>query len=127
MADTLAIALGAAGAHVLAGRPPALQRWFDIALEYQRFHALGLLLIGLLLRSMATRWLVGAGLLMLALLGDLLLLPALLLTPAGKLFEPGAEFPADKPKNRRKETEPESVGEWQTQMARVNDAEWAER
>jgi uncharacterized membrane protein YgdD (TMEM256/DUF423 family) len=64
----VAVTLGAAGTHalraVLAANDPA--NWFALALQYHQFHALGLILIGIVAdRIPASRWLVGAGWLML--------------------------------------------------------------
>lgn len=60
------VALGAAGAHALAGLPPAAQSWFHTALQYQQLHALGLLVVGLLADRVTSRWIVAAGGLMVA-------------------------------------------------------------
>ena len=65
----LAVALGAAGAHGLkpqlaANDPGGL---FALALQYHQFHALGLLLLGLVAwRFPASRWFAAAGWLMLS-------------------------------------------------------------
>lgn len=59
----LSVALSAAAAHV-----PALQQAgasFAAALEQQQFHALGLVLVGLLLDRRASLWLAASGALML--------------------------------------------------------------
>jgi uncharacterized membrane protein YgdD (TMEM256/DUF423 family) len=61
----LAVALGAAGMHAfkahLAANDPA--GWFQIALHYHQLHALGLIVLGLAMRSHAqpSRWLAAAG------------------------------------------------------------------
>lgn len=65
---TVAVALGAAGTHalkaVLMVNDPA--NWFALALQYHQFHALGLILVGIVADRISTsRWLVGAGWLML--------------------------------------------------------------
>ncbi len=63
----VSVALGAAASHALAGRLAGTLAWFETALQYQQFHALGLLAIGLLaLRRPASRWLIAAGWLMVA-------------------------------------------------------------
>lgn len=65
----LTVGLGAAGmhglkAHLTANDPGG---WFQTALHYHQLHSLGLLAIGLTLHyTSAHRWLVGAGLLLLA-------------------------------------------------------------
>jgi uncharacterized membrane protein YgdD (TMEM256/DUF423 family) len=56
--------LGAAGAHALANLPELSQSWFRTALQYQQFHALGLLAIGLLADRVDSRWISLAGWLM---------------------------------------------------------------
>lgn len=66
LSAALSVALGAAGAHALANLPELSQSWFRTALQYQQFHALGLLAIGLLADRMASRWITAAGWLMLA-------------------------------------------------------------
>lgn len=61
------VALGAAASHALAERLSGTLAWFEAALQYQQFHALGLLAVGLLaLRLPASRWLVASGGLMIA-------------------------------------------------------------
>ena len=60
----LSVALSAAAAHV-----PALQQAgaaFAASLEQQQFHALGLVLVGLVLARRASLWLAASGALMLA-------------------------------------------------------------
>ena len=64
LAAALAVALGAAGAHALAGLPELSQSWFRTALQYQQFHALGLLAAGLLADRIPSRWITAAGVLM---------------------------------------------------------------
>ena len=63
-----AVALGAAGTHVLKAlltlNDPS--GWFAVALQYHQYHALGLVLVGLAaLRNPSSRWFSFAGLLML--------------------------------------------------------------
>lgn len=59
------VALGAAAAHALAERAAAFQVWFHTALQYHQFHALGLLIAGLIAaRLPASRWIIAAGALM---------------------------------------------------------------
>lgn len=65
----LAVALGAAGSHALktnlAANDPA--GWFQTALDYHQFHALGLLAVGVTLaQSPACRWFAWAGWLLVA-------------------------------------------------------------
>ena len=65
------VALGAAAAHTLAERATAFQAWFHTALQYHQFHALGLLIAGLVAaRLPSSRWSMSAGTLMV--LGTLL-------------------------------------------------------
>ncbi|HEX8988994.1 MAG TPA: DUF423 domain-containing protein [Rhodocyclaceae bacterium] len=64
IAASLAVALGAAASHalrdVLASGDPA--GWFGVALEYHRWHALGLILVGLATVAYpASRWFAAAG------------------------------------------------------------------
>jgi len=66
LSAAISVALGAAGAHALADLPELRQSWFRTALQYQQFHALGLLAVGLLLDRCASRWIGAAGVLMLA-------------------------------------------------------------
>lgn len=61
-----AVALGAAASHALAGRLTNTLPWFQTALQYQQFHALGLMLVGLAATRFASAWLVVAGWLMVA-------------------------------------------------------------
>lgn len=59
----LGVALGAFGAHALRTRLPAdLLAVWKTAVEYQMYHALALLLVGLLLRPAPSALLQGAGL-----------------------------------------------------------------
>jgi uncharacterized membrane protein YgdD (TMEM256/DUF423 family) len=61
----VSIVLGAAAAHALAGLPAAAQGWFQTALHYHQFHALGLVAVGLVAAHRpASRWVVAAGALM---------------------------------------------------------------
>lgn len=61
------VVLGAAAAHVFAGLPEGALAWFNIALQYHQFHALGLVAVGLVaLHRPASRWIAAAGVLMLA-------------------------------------------------------------
>jgi uncharacterized membrane protein YgdD (TMEM256/DUF423 family) len=62
----LSVALGAAAAHALGDLPPAAQSWFQTALHYQQFHALGLLAVGLAADRWPSRWFLAAGWLMIA-------------------------------------------------------------
>lgn len=66
------VALGAAASHALAERLAATQSWFQTALHYQQFHALGLIGAGLFLLASRTpsRWVMTSGWLMI--LGTLL-------------------------------------------------------
>lgn len=63
LAAALAVALGAAASHGLrahlAANDPA--GWFATALDYHRWHALGLMLVGLAAARFASRWFVAAG------------------------------------------------------------------
>jgi uncharacterized membrane protein YgdD (TMEM256/DUF423 family) len=64
IAAASAVALGAAAAHglreALAANDPA--GWFATALEYQRYHALGLVVVGLAAAvAPASRWFAAAG------------------------------------------------------------------
>jgi uncharacterized membrane protein YgdD (TMEM256/DUF423 family) len=63
----ISVALGAAANHALAERLVTTLAWFQTALLYQQFHALGLLAVGLIAaRFPASRWVVAAGWLMVA-------------------------------------------------------------
>ncbi|MBL8489342.1 MAG: DUF423 domain-containing protein [Rhodocyclaceae bacterium] len=66
LSGAAAVALGAAGAHALGGLPEAAAHWFRTALQYQQFHALGLVLVGLVAERAGNRWVVAAGALMIA-------------------------------------------------------------
>ncbi len=58
----LAVAFGAFGAHALRGRlAPDMQQVFDTAARYQMFHALALLLVGLLIERAPSRPVRAAG------------------------------------------------------------------
>jgi uncharacterized membrane protein YgdD (TMEM256/DUF423 family) len=64
LSAAISVALGAAGAHALANLPELAQSWFRTALQYQQFHALGLLAVGLIAGRNASKWIVAAGWLM---------------------------------------------------------------
>ncbi len=68
LAAALAVALGAAASHGLrahlAANDPA--GWFATALDYHRWHALGLMLVGLAAARLDSRWFVAAGWLLVA-------------------------------------------------------------
>ncbi len=66
LSAAISVALGAAGAHALANLPELSQSWFRTALQYQQFHAPGLLVAGLLADRLASRWITAAGWLMIA-------------------------------------------------------------
>lgn len=66
LSAALSVALGAAGAHALTNLPELSQAWFRTALQYQQFHALGLLAVGLLADRVDSRWISLAGWLMIA-------------------------------------------------------------
>lgn len=66
LSGAASVALGAAGAHALGGLPEAAAQWFRTALQYQQFHALGLVLVGLAAERAGNRWVVAAGALMVA-------------------------------------------------------------
>jgi uncharacterized membrane protein YgdD (TMEM256/DUF423 family) len=70
LSAAVSVVLGAAAAHTLANLPELSQSWFRTALQYQQFHALGLLAVGLLAGRNASKWIVAAGWLMV--LGTLL-------------------------------------------------------
>jgi uncharacterized membrane protein YgdD (TMEM256/DUF423 family) len=62
----LAVGLGAIGAHALKSQLTAEQlATFHTAVQYQMYHAIGLVLIGLLGLYHRSRWFDGAGLMML--------------------------------------------------------------
>ncbi|MBK6677380.1 MAG: DUF423 domain-containing protein [Rhodocyclaceae bacterium] len=60
----LTVLLGAAAAHTFTGMPAGAQAWFHTGLQYQQFHALGLLAVGLVAGRNDSRWLVASGWLM---------------------------------------------------------------
>lgn len=60
------VALGAAANHALAERLINTLAWFQTALQYQQFHALGLMIVGLVAIRVPSRWSIAAGWLMLA-------------------------------------------------------------
>lgn len=64
----VSVALGAAGVHALGARlaEAGTLGWFQTALHYQQFHALGLLAVGILLARIDSIWLIAAGWLMIA-------------------------------------------------------------
>lgn len=64
LSAAISVALGAAGAHALANLPELAQSWFRIAQQYQQFHALGLIAIGLVAVHLRSRWISAAGWLM---------------------------------------------------------------
>ncbi len=66
LSAAISVALGAAGAHALANLPELTQAWFRTALQYQQFHALGLIAIGLVAVHLRSRWISVAGWLMVA-------------------------------------------------------------
>lgn len=64
----VAVALGAAGTHLLRGQLALNDPsgWFAVALQYHQYHALGLILVGLaVLRFPLSRWFASAGIFML--------------------------------------------------------------
>ena len=58
------VALGAAASHALAERLAGTQSWFQTALHYQQFHALGLIAVGLVATRTPSRWVMTSGWLM---------------------------------------------------------------
>jgi uncharacterized membrane protein YgdD (TMEM256/DUF423 family) len=66
LSAAISVTLGAAGAHGLAHLPELSQSWFRTALQYQQFHALGLLAVGLLALRHASIGFTLAGWLMIA-------------------------------------------------------------
>ena len=66
----LSILLGAAAAHIPSETLQAAMHWFNTGMQYQQFHALALLAVGLLMLHWPSRWFVAAGWLMI--LGTLL-------------------------------------------------------
>jgi uncharacterized membrane protein YgdD (TMEM256/DUF423 family) len=68
---TLATLLGALGAHALQGRlSPSQLESYEVAVRYQFFHSLGLLVVGMTLRSTSSGLLTGSAW---ALLGGIVL------------------------------------------------------
>jgi uncharacterized membrane protein YgdD (TMEM256/DUF423 family) len=61
-----AVALGAAGAHAFASRPAHALALFQTALQYHQLHAIGLLVVGLVVARGAGAAAIAAGWLMLA-------------------------------------------------------------
>lgn len=64
---SIAVALGAAGSHVLSAQLATAEsaRWFALGLQYHQYHALGLIVVGLATTFFsASRWFVWAGWLM---------------------------------------------------------------
>ncbi len=60
----IAVALGAAGMHALRAQLALNDPsgWFDLALQYHRYHALGLMVVGLAaMRFPSSRWFLWAG------------------------------------------------------------------
>jgi uncharacterized membrane protein YgdD (TMEM256/DUF423 family) len=58
----LAVGLGAIGAHALKSQlPPEQLATFHTAVQYQMYHAIGLVLVGLLSLHQRSRWFEGAG------------------------------------------------------------------
>ena len=66
----LTVLLGDAAAQTFTGMPAGAQAWYHTGLQYQQFHALGLLAVGLVAGRNDSRWLVASGWLMV--LGTLL-------------------------------------------------------
>ena len=66
LSAAISVVLGAAGAHMLGGLPETVANWFRTALQYQQFHALGLILVGLVAERSGSRWILAAGALMIA-------------------------------------------------------------
>ena len=92
LSAALSVVLGAAAAHTLAERAAIAQAWFHTALQYQQFHALGLLATGLIAaRLPASRWVTAACTLML--LGTLLFSGNLYLRSLGDFHELRAVTP----------------------------------
>jgi uncharacterized membrane protein YgdD (TMEM256/DUF423 family) len=58
------VVLGAVTAHALSGTPVGAQSWFQTALQYHQFHALGLLAVGLIAARSISGWIVASGWLM---------------------------------------------------------------
>lgn len=66
LSAAVSVALGAAAAHALAERLANTLVWFQTALQYHQFHALGLVLVGLCALRHPSRWASAAGWLMIA-------------------------------------------------------------
>lgn len=67
LSAAVSVLLGAAGAHVFAGKPAQALALFQTALQYHQLHAVGLLAVGLVLgRSAPSRLIAAAGWLMVA-------------------------------------------------------------
>ena len=66
LSAAVSVVLGAAGAHMLGGLPETVAHWFRTALQYHQFHALGLVLVGLVAERAGNRWVLAAGALMVA-------------------------------------------------------------
>ena len=65
LSAAVSVMLGAAASHTQNPQFAASLPWFQTALQYHQFHALGLLLVGLIAaRHPASRWFGGAGWLM---------------------------------------------------------------
>jgi uncharacterized membrane protein YgdD (TMEM256/DUF423 family) len=60
----LSVVLGAVTAHALPGMPVGAQAWFQTALQYHQFHALGLLAVGLIAARSISGWIIASGWLM---------------------------------------------------------------
>jgi uncharacterized membrane protein YgdD (TMEM256/DUF423 family) len=60
----MSVILGAVAAHIPSETLQAAMHWFNTGMQYQQFHALALLAIGLLLAHCPSRWFVAAGWLM---------------------------------------------------------------
>lgn len=67
LSAAVSVILGALASHVLAERLTATLAWFQLAMQYQQFHALGLMIAGLVAaRFPASRLIVASGWLMVA-------------------------------------------------------------
>lgn len=84
----LGVALGAYAAHAAKGAAhPEAARLLQTAVQYQLIHGLGLLMVGVIARSKASRWLLISGSLLLA--GTLFFCGSLwMLALAGRSFGP---------------------------------------
>ncbi len=60
----LSVLLGAIAAHMPNDNLQAAMHWFNTGMQYQQFHSLALLAVGLLLAHWPSRWFVAAGWLM---------------------------------------------------------------